>query len=482
MPPADEQVAQGGAPPPAPPGQVWDDWPPSTSPLLTESSSRENASWSLRGRRAVVLGTGQSGVQEIRVCPLVIAGGVRLEVNGRPPGLVSLKVSPDEIVRVLEAGAVQLTERITTALDHPLIFWSIVADTPVPIRLTWVTDLPGNEPSGAPLGQMIGEEGSTEDTHIRVGREDAEPRFQVLPVAGVAAITGPVTAPAGNDALAFEVRSDRLLRAVLAAGADTAELERALDALRRRRLRAFRQDRILHARRIEDRLVSLVSPDPELDRAFGWAKVNLEAMLEARPHLGRQVAGDAIGVACATLAIGDRDIARDVLRPLRLGENGADRAPLLRLADYYARWTGEPVPRVTAARGGIEASDTVFELTGSRGDPAALVLGVIEGLWGIRPDAPRGAVRVRPSLPAGWPEMALRRLRVGPTTLDLRVRRRPGRTVVMVRRTGGPPIRLTVGLRGRTATGPVMIDQTEVGGQEVSFTPDDSHEVDFHDE
>lgn len=478
MSPADERVAQGGAPPPAPPSQVWDDWPPSTSPLLTESSSRANVSWTLRGRRAVVRGTGQSGVQEIQVRPLTIAGDVHLEVNGRPPMLVSLQVSPDEIVRVLEAGAVQLTERITTALDHPLIFWSIVADAPVSIRIAWVTDLPGNEHSTAPLAPVIGEEGGPADGQIRVGRQDSEPRFQVLPVAGVAAITG----PAGTDALAFEVRSDRLLRVVLAAGSDTAELERALDALRRRKLRAFRQDRILHTRRIEDRLVSLVSPDPGLDRAFGWAKVHLEAMLEARPHLGRQVAGDPIGVARATLAIGDRDIARDVLRPLRLGEDGADRAPLRRLADCYARWTGEPVPGMAAEPGDAEYADTTFELTGSRGDPAALVLEVIEGLWGIRPDAPRGAVRVRPSPPPGWPEMALRRLRVGPTTLDFRVRRRPGRTVVMVRRTGGPPIRLTVGLRGRTGSGPVTIDQTEVGGQEVSFTPEDSHEVDFHDE
>lgn len=479
---AHEEVALGGVPPPAPPSQVWDDWPPSTSPLLTESSGRENASWSLRGRRAVVCGTGRSGVQEIQVRPLTIAGGVHLEVNGRPPGLVSLKVSPDEIVRVLEAGAVQLTERITTALDHPLIFWSIVADAPVPIRLAWVTDLPGDEHSSARLAPVIGEEGGPADGHIRVGREDSEPRFQVLPVAGVAAITGRVTDAAGNDALAFEVRSDRLLRVVLAAGADTTELERVLDALRRRKLRAFRQDRILHARRIEDRLVSLVSPDPDLDRAFGWAKVHLEAMLEARPHMGRQVAGDAISVARATLAIGDRDIARDALRPLRLGEPGADRTPLLHLADWYARWTGEPAPGPAAGRGGSEDADAAFELAGSREDPAALVLGVVEGLWGIRPDAPQCAARIRPVLPPGWTEMALRRLRVGPTTLDLRVRRRPGRTVVTVRRTGGPPIRVTVGLRGRTGAGPVTIDQMEVGGPEVSFTPDDTHEVDFHDE
>ncbi|MFN8650545.1 MAG: hypothetical protein U0133_01420 [Gemmatimonadales bacterium] len=37
--------------------------------------------------------------------------------------------------------------------------------------------------------------------------------------------------------------------------------------------------------------------------------------------------------------------------------------------------------------------------------------------------------------------MALRRLRVGPTFFDLRLRRRPERTVLAVRRVSGPPLR-----------------------------------------
>lgn len=454
---------------------VWDDWPPSTSPLLTEYTNREEFSWTLSGRRAEVLGTGRSGVGEIRVRPWSVVREVRLEVNGTVPATVSLKVAPDEIVRVLQTGEVQLTERITTALDHPLVFWSIVADAPVPIRLAWVTDLSDGDSAGAPLIPIIAEDRPEWDSHIRVGREEMAPRFQVQPVTGIAGITD-----RAGESLGFEVRSDRILRVVIAGGADDAELDRAVDALGRRKLRAFRQDRILHARRIEDRLVSLVSPDPILDRAFGWAKVRLDGMLEARPHLGRSVAKDPVRVARATLAMGDRDLARDVIRSLRLaGEEERRELPLL--VDDYIRWTGEMLPD-TVTPGSAPRAGAPFELTAWPEDPAALVLGVIEGLWGIRPDAIRGELQLLPSLPAGWTEMTLRRLRVGATTLDLRLRRRPERTVLMVRRSAGPPLQLKIGLRERTGHGPVTLDEVELGRSEISFTTEESHEVAFYDE
>lgn len=454
---------------------VWDDWPPSTSPLLTEFSSREDNTWSLSGRRAEILGTGRSGVGQIRVRPWSVVREVRLEVNGVAPVQLSLKVAPDEVVRVLSAGEVQLTERITTALDHPLIFWSIVADAPVSIRLSWLTDLDNEDSAGISLIQMVAEEPPPTESHLRVGREERAPRFQVQPIAGIAGITG-----ISADSLGFEVRSDRILRVVLAAGADDAELDRAMDALRRRKLRAFRQDRILHSRRIEDRLVSLVSPDASFDRAFGWAKVRLDGMLEARPHAGRHVARNAVRVAQATLAMGDRDLARDVLRSLRLSQ-GDPRRELPQLVDWYTRWTGEMLPDEASPSGGANA-ELPFDLTALQRDPAETVLGVIEGIWGIRPDAIRGELRLMPALPRQWNEMTLQRLRVGATTLDLRLRRRAERTVIAVRRSAGPPLKLRLGLRDRVGHGPVTVDEVELSGPEIVFTTGEENEVTFHDE
>ncbi len=475
---------------------VWDDWPPSTSPLLTEFPSRENPVWTLSGRRAEVRGAGHSGVGEIQVRPWRVVRSVRLEVNGAAPVTVSLKVAPDEVVRVLQAGEVQLTERITTALDHPLIFWSIVADGPVTIRLCWITDLADGDSEGTPLIPLIAEDQSHSDSHIRVGREALAPRFQVQPVSGMAGITSSI-----GDSLGFEVRGDRILRVILAAGADDGELDRAVDALRRRKLRAFRQDRILHTRRLEDRLVALVSPDPALDRAFGWAKVRLDGMLEGRPQLGRYVPHDPVRVARAMLAIGDRDLARDVIRSLRAGDSGGEGCypeqsegslilktgiprsarndSLPHLIDAYLRWSGEMLPDPASAGEPAAAAD--IELTASL-DPAALVLAVIEGLWGLKPDAIRGELQISPALPPGWQDMTLQRVRIGATTLDLRVRRRPEHVVVAVRRSAGPPLKLRIGLRDRVAGGVVTLDDIELGGQEVAFTTEESHQVAFYDE
>lgn len=451
---------------------VWDDWPPSTSPLLTEYSSRDNPSWALSGRRAEVIGAGRSGVGQIRVRPWSIARNVRLEVNGTAPQTVSLTVAPDEIVRVLQAGEVQLTERITTALDHPLIFWSIVADAPVSIRLAWISDLSDPGGDGSRLVPLVAEEPHQVESHLRVGRAESTARLQLQPVSGIAGITGAV-----DDSLGFEVRSDRILRIVLAAGADDAELDRALDALRRRKLRAFRQDRILHARRIEDRLVGLVSPDPLLNRTFGWAKVRLDGMLEARPHRGRDVPTEPVRVARATLAMGDRDLARDVIRALRAGDR-TDREALPELIDSYIRWTGEMLPDSVAE---ARREEYDVEQAGSS-DPAGLVLGIIEGVWGLHPDAVRGELEMLPKLPAGWNEMTLQRVRVGATTLDLRLRRRPERTVLTVYRSAGPPLKLRIGLRDRSGTGPITLDEVELGGPEIRFTTEESHEVAFYDQ
>ncbi len=54
---------------------------------------------------------------------------------------------------------------------------------------------------------------------------------------------------------------------------------------------------------------------------------------------------------------------------------------------------------------------------------ALFVQGVVEGLWGVQPCAPRGELWLHPRLPEGWAAMALQGLRVGPWRVDLSVRR-----------------------------------------------------------
>src|SRR5690606_13654437 len=105
---------------------------------------------------------------------------------------------------------------------------------------------------------------------------------------------------------------------------------------------------------------------------------------------------------------------------------------------------------------------------------------LVEGLWGVVPDAMAGTVRVAPWLPPGWDAMALERLRVGRTSLTLEARRRPGALVVRVRRTYGPRIHLALGRAG-APTGALTVDDVALGGAVARFDAEGEHEVIFHD-
>jgi hypothetical protein len=107
------------------------------------------------------------------------------------------------------------------------------------------------------------------------------------------------------------------------------------------------------------------------------------------------------------------------------------------------------------------------------------IRGVVEGLWGVIPDAPRQAVTIAPYLPPAWEKMALRRLRVGATTLDLRIRRRPGRTVLGIERLNGPRIRVIARLRSREAATLVTVNDEPLSADRAVFEVSGAHEVGF---
>jgi hypothetical protein len=703
----------------AAPGDVWDEWTPSASPLLIESTARANHPFTLAGRRVLVIGGERTGPGEVWVHPFRALCAARLLVNGRVPEAVSVRIAPDEIVRIVRAGNTELTERLTTSLDHGLVFWSAVADSPVAISLEWTTDLRRMWPYPPPLeGASVVRQSPSA---IRIGLAGESQAVEVRAVTGT---LGTPAATVAGDGVRVEARGERILRVVIAAGADEAELDRALDALRRRKLRGIRQERLLHARRLEERLARLETPDAALNRGFGWAKVRLDSFLAEAPGVGRSLAAgfgpsasggaagrpgyawffgrDACWSAFASLAMGDREIARDVLRFLARTQDAsgkvaqeyttsglasydaADTTPLfLLLAARYAAWSGdletlaglwspiltayrfclgtdhdgdgllenggvghgwiehgplsglhvelyvaacwlaaleglapvahalgfEPLAEELVARG-VQARDSIrrrfhadgdyacgldgdgrprmqrsallavplllgavdgrevptwFESIAGDGfttpwgvrllaaddprfDPqgihrgtvwplytgwvslaewragrwesalahlksnaslaaerakgafdeslhglervgtgcpdqagsAAMVISpVIEGLWGVVPDALNHTVQVSPYLPQGWNEMALRRLRVGPTTLDLRLRRRPGRLRLGVARVHGPRIRFAATVRSPSPLDHITLDDDPLGGSRAVFEASAEHELEF---
>jgi hypothetical protein len=110
---------------------------------------------------------------------------------------------------------------------------------------------------------------------------------------------------------------------------------------------------------------------------------------------------------------------------------------------------------------------------------AAALLDSVAALWGLEPDAPDAALAVAPVLPTGWDWCALRRLRVGRSTLDLELRRRRNGVVLQVAHLFGPRIVLTAGLRGQAVVS-VEVDGEPLPAARARFETGGRHEVRFH--
>ncbi len=111
-------------------------------------------------------------------------------------------------------------------------------------------------------------------------------------------------------------------------------------------------------------------------------------------------------------------------------------------------------------------------------DPAGLINGVLQRIWGVHVDADRSALRLAAELPPGWGRMELLRLRVGPATLDFVMSRRAGRVTLRVRRRSGPAVTLTLELPGVTIAA-LAIDGIPVGGPLARLEAAGEHEVVF---
>jgi hypothetical protein len=98
--------------------------------------------------------------------------------------------------------------------------------------------------------------------------------------------------------------------------------------------------------------------------------------------------------------------------------------------------------RFDAARGAPEEGGAQHHVAAS----AALLESVLLGLFGIEASAAERRVALRPTLPPHWDEARLSNVRVGETTLDLRLyrRREPGVTVLglELERGEGPALQL----------------------------------------
>ena len=231
-------------------------------------------------------------------------------------------------------------------------------------------------------------------------------------------------------------------------------------------------------------MTSLRTPEADLDRAFSLAVEQAEIVLRPGSDVS---AADRIRVAASLLAAGVRAPARALLRGRQ--EAGTHPEAARQLADLsrqFSAWVGEPPgspgePRAEPASPAslAVAADELRKFPDRPAAVAGMLDAVLRDLWGIVPDAPAAAVAIRPTLPADWPTMALARLRVGRTVLDLELRRRRDALVARVHRAGGPPLVVTLELQAQ-GSGPTFVDEVELQGPRVRFEAVERHEIVAH--
>ena len=284
----------------------------------------------------------------------------------------------------------------------------------------------------------------------------------------VGCVGGTLSVEGEGDGVRLTARGSGTVRILILASTNEEDRDRSLRILARRGFGGLQDQRMRHAEQLRGLALATSTPDAGADRALAEAVVALDAGIVEEG--GRRTVVDLVGTGTALLAAGLREQVRDLLRaPFE----GADH---LRLYTRYAAWVGDddflrkrwpeaaralgvwaserpegglaaellPLAELVGDLGSIGILDGLEARGGAAADGAGNALDGALARWGVVPLALDGMVRLSPVLPEGWDRMILERLRVGRTTLDLRLKRRAGGIVLNARVTHGPRIFLQV--------------------------------------
>jgi len=155
-----------------------------------------------------------------------------------------------------------------------------------------------------------------------------------------------------------------------------------------------------------------------------------------------------------------------------------ERAPGAVRADPGGRWLGWSEDDLDAL---LEDAHRWLRVGRHAMDDAETVLGeVVGGLWGARADGEGGRFEISPWIVAGWKTMALRRLRLHRTLIDVEVRPRAEWITCRLEVTFGPPVALSLTLRNAPAIAGVTVDEVALQGSRAIFTVSGEHEAVFY--
>ena len=418
-------------------------------------------------------------------------------------------------------GALALRGRVSAsgaALELPLAAWTLAAGADGGTSAEWTVDLQRaglvREAGAGTPASALSDDGArllvmSPDGHSRALYATRGGRFTIEHRPGAIAVR---CHAAGNQTM-------------VAIGAlDQADLDRTLEHLGRRGLAGLARQRTGHDEQVVRGGAALAVPDDTAAAArFEAARLEADAMLVELPGMGRAPllrAGSAErgpGVfetrhACRTalglLAAGLRDPARDTLRflarcagervPSEVSLGGAvteggpeDAHHFVHLARRHFAWTSDAslqdelsatVAMAEALAGPVQgggAGSRRAAKQGTEGGAGETLRAVVEGEWGVEPDAPNGAVRLRPRLPAGWSRAELSRLRIGRTMLELRFRRLRAVTRLAVRKVMGPAVTVDCELPG-VPVDAAELDGVVLGSGRARFEATGEHELILH--
>ena len=395
--------------------------------------------------------------------------------------------------RLAVLGPLQLRDRRLVALEEPLFVWEVVCSGPLQL----MADVRFR-------AERVHYERAEDGSRLWLGGES--PSDELL----VTCYGGTIEArEEGGRLRLFVGGQDRVRVAVVGAWSEE-DRDQTLRGLARKGVAGVVTQQIRHNQMLSSIGVKVSTPDPDEDLQVEFDKLEFDSWLHERRGGGRILA-EPYEYGLILLSLGLREPVRDTLR-----------APLhdpvrRRLFAAYAAWAGADdfvrrhwsrlLQAVSDAEEGFrtfalperdrptheDAILDLLEVADALGDHAALEwLGGIVGVdaisestpgwitadqftsamhrWHITPGALTGTVRLAPELPKDWPQMTLERLRVGETSLDVRVKRRPGGLAVKLRVTRGPPIVVELAPHlDFVATG-ILVDGEQLPGPTVRFT------------
>ncbi len=377
---------------------------PGDDPLVLGGAVQADAPFDLAGRRGFLVGFEQQGLRELWVHPHRAIGSWTVRADGVPAVGSRIAVSPDAVSRVLETPDRRLKETAFVALEHAVLLVDYrpvrrgresVGRGPAEIEVELSLDLRRTWPYAAGSGGNLGFRARLDGRVALVQSESddgAAAVFASRPVtlqlegvpASPSSLPPPPASLAPGPAVRCRLRAPLGAPLVLAvvAGADRADFDRTLRAVRRLGIGGLVRQRRQRAATVAEARVALGSDDAYLDRAFEWAKRRLDAFLADVPGVGRSLTAgyaasqpgwrdgrpgrawffgtDACWAGFALLAAGEYSVVRQVLRflgdrqdvtgqvPQEATASGQfyfdalDATPLyLLLAARYLEWSGD---------------------------------------------------------------------------------------------------------------------------------------------